>query len=309
MSPRRAIGIVALAVAIGGGVAFGAAYSVGTRRSAATQAGGQVFTERSAASQAPGIAAQTGRLPASQSASPALALPPENAVFDYQLGGAYSPAGDVRVVGRDRTASPAAGLYNICYVNGFQTQPDERSWWLTNYPELVLRYADNSPVIDPDWPDEYILDTSSPNKRALLTEIVGGWISQCAADGFDAVEIDNLDTFTRFPTRLVQADAVDLVSRYADRAHAAGLAIAQKNAPELATMKSATKLDFVVAEECGQYNECDSYTAGFGNAVLVVEYNRTAFLAVCASHPSLSIVYRDVALATPAAGSYRREAC
>lgn len=67
------------------------------------------------------------------SASPlerrAVTLPPANGKFDYQLGGAYTPASGTTTVVRDRTASPAAGLYNICYVNGFQTQAVDADWW------------------------------------------------------------------------------------------------------------------------------------------------------------------------------------
>ncbi len=74
-----------------------------------------------------------------------IALPPANGMLDYQLGGAYTPPAGVVVVSRDRTASPAPGIYNICYVNGFQTQSDERSFWLTEHPELLLRDASGDP--------------------------------------------------------------------------------------------------------------------------------------------------------------------
>ena len=67
------------------------------------------------------------------------ALPTPGAAFDYQLGGAYTPPAGVTVVSRDRTATPASGLYNICYVNGFQIQPDEASWWQAQHPDLILR--------------------------------------------------------------------------------------------------------------------------------------------------------------------------
>ena len=60
-------------------------------------------------------------------------------------------------VSRDREGSPAPGLYNICYVNGFQAQPSEESFWLDDHPELVLRDAAGDPVIDADW-DEMLLD-------------------------------------------------------------------------------------------------------------------------------------------------------
>ncbi len=45
-------------------------------------------------------------------AAPTAVRPPTaNAVFDYQLGGAYPPPDKVRAVSRDRTAKPAPGRY------------------------------------------------------------------------------------------------------------------------------------------------------------------------------------------------------
>ncbi len=67
-----------------------------------------------------------------------LTLPPANGGLDYQLGEAYPPPSGVVVVSRDRNMSPAPGLYTICYVNGFQTQPDERAFWETDHPDLLL---------------------------------------------------------------------------------------------------------------------------------------------------------------------------
>ncbi len=62
-------------------------------------------------------------------ASAACVQPPTaNADFDYQLGGAYPPPAGVSIVSRDREEAPVAGLYNICYVNGFQIQPDEEDF-------------------------------------------------------------------------------------------------------------------------------------------------------------------------------------
>ena len=69
----------------------------------------------------------------------AVTPPPANGKFDYQIGGAYTPASNVAVVSRDRTDSPAAGKYNICYVNAFQTQPGEQSFWQCK-PSALHRY-------------------------------------------------------------------------------------------------------------------------------------------------------------------------
>jgi len=239
----------------------------------------------------------------------AVVLPPANAQFDYQLGGAYAPPAGVAVVARDRTAAPVAGLYNICYVNGFQTQPDEANWWLTQHPDLILRDGGGDPVIDPDWPDEMLLDITTPQKRTALAAIVGGWIAGCASDGYQAVEIDNLDTYDRSDGRIDIEDAVAMVLLLADAAHAAGLAIGQKNSADLAPRRVETGLDFVVSEECNQYDECGDYTAYYGDLVFVIEYKDGPFEQGCLDFPQLSIIRRDLMLTVPGDPDYRYDAC
>ncbi len=235
-------------------------------------------------------------------------LPPANGSFDYQLGEAYPPPDGVVVVSRDRNASPAAGLYNICYVNGFQTQSDERDFWNTDHPDLLLRDASGDPVIDPDW-DEIILDVTTADKRAMLAEIVGGWIDGCATAGFDAVEIDNLDTYSRSGGRVSQDDAVAYMRMLSENAHAAGLAIAQKNSTEVLARRSEMGTDFAVAEECNRYDECADYTGVYGDQVYVIEYRRTDFDAGCLDFPELSIVYRDLNLVGPGSSAYAYDGC
>jgi len=112
-------------------------------------------------------------------------LPPPAAKADYELGGAYPPPAGVAIVGRDRTDPPAQGIYGICYVNAFQTQPDERPWWRANHSELLLKQGGRE-VIDPGWPDEVLLDTSTAAKRTAIAAIVGGWIDGCATSGYAA---------------------------------------------------------------------------------------------------------------------------
>lgn len=236
-------------------------------------------------------------------------LPPANGELDYQLGGASPPAPDVEIVVRDRKDPPAPGRYNICYVNGFQTQPDEAELWLDDHPDLILRDEAGTPLHDPAWPDEMILDISTPTRRAKLAEIVGAWIDGCASNGFDAVELDNLDTFARFPTRLTASDAVDFARRLTDRAHAAGLAAGQKNAAELVTERDRTGFDFAVVEQCAEFDACDQFVAAYGAEVLVIEYDAAAFERACAGFPELSIVRRDLELSTPDSPGYVRESC
>lgn len=235
-------------------------------------------------------------------------LPPVNAGFDYQLGGAYPPPEGVGVVARDRTDAPAPGLYNVCYVNGFQIQPNETSFWMTNHPDLILRDGGGEPVVDPDW-DEMLLDVGTSAKRARIAAIVDGWIAGCATAGFDAIEIDNLDSFSRSGGLLVEDDAVAMIRSFADSAHARGLAIAQKNAAELVPRRSEMGTDFAVSEECNRYVECDAYVAGYGDHVLVIEYREVDFDAGCAAFPGLSIVLRDRDLVVPPDVTYVYDGC
>lgn len=235
-------------------------------------------------------------------------LPDANAPFDYQIGGDYAPAAGVAVVSRDREGSPAPGLYNICYVNGFQGQPNDESFWLDDHPELVLRDAAGDPVIDADW-DELLLDTSTDEKRAALADIVGAWIAACKDDGFDAVEIDNLDSYSRSEDLLSEDDNVAFMALLSTRAHAAGLAIAQKNSTELLDRVPEMQTDFAVAEECNRWDECGDYRTTYGDRVFVIEYRQQDFDAGCRDYPGLSIVLRDLDVSTPSSASYVFDGC
>lgn len=235
-------------------------------------------------------------------------LPPVNGALDYQLGGAYAPPTGVQIVSRDRTEPPAPGLYNICYVNGFQSQPGDEDFWLVDHPDLVLRDASGDPVIDVDW-GEMLLDVRTETTRASLAAIVGGWIAGCAADGFDAVEIDNLDSYSRSGGLMTEDQAVAFMHLLSEAAHAEGLAIAQKNSAELVPRRAELGTDFVVAEECNRFSECDVYTDSYGDHVLVIEYRRADFTTGCTAFPNLSIVLRDVNLTTPGAAAYVYDGC
>lgn len=235
-------------------------------------------------------------------------LPPLDARLDYQLGGAYPPAGGVVIVVRDRGATPAPGVYNICYVNGFQVQPDEASAWTAQHPDLILRAGDGQPVVDTAW-NEMLIDVGTAAKRAAVAAIVGAWITGCRASGFDAVEIDNLDSYTRSGGRLTAEDAVAMMAMFSDAAHGASLSIAQKNASELVARRAELGTDFAIAEECNRYHECDTYRDGYGNHVLVIEYRREDFAAGCAAYPGLSIVLRDRGLVTPRSSGYVYDSC
>ncbi|MET0772237.1 MAG: endo alpha-1,4 polygalactosaminidase [Candidatus Limnocylindrales bacterium] len=255
------------------------------------------------------------------SASPAWAPPPVHAGVDYQIGGDYPLPEGVTVVSRDWFAGTAPDdAYTICYVNAFQTQddeadverPDERSAWPR---ELVLVELGD----DPSWGGEYLIDISTPEKRAAAAAWMEPIIATCAAKGFEAVEPDNLDSWTRFDDTPMEdrvpfdeADAVAYAELIADIAHRHGLAVAQKNTVELPADVARDRIgfDFAVAEECGRWDECQGYVDVYGDHVIVIEYRRRDLERTCRDFGDrLSVVLRDVNVTTPGSETYRYATC
>ncbi|RNL80005.1 hypothetical protein EFL95_13885 [Nocardioides marmorisolisilvae] len=217
---------------------------------------------------------------------------PTGTQADYQLGGARSVPTSVGIVVRDRRDRPAPRRYNVCYLNGFQTQPDESAFWKKHWG-LVLK-KDGRPVLDEAW-GEWLLDTSTQAKRAAIAEIVGQWISGCARWGFDGVEFDNLDSFSRSHHLLTGADNKAMARALVVRAHRAGLAAGQKNWSEWDGR--SVGYDFAIAEECGRWHECGSYVAHYGSRVIDVEYRDADLRTACAGWAGkIAIVRRDLDL-------------
>lgn len=305
----------ATAVAAGGAVAVGALGPVAQDVAAPAASGGP--TSPTGSSAAPGTtspdpgptasaasptpAGAPSTLSATATARPAAAptpprtLPPANAVLDYQIGGGYPPARGVGIVIRDRTERPAADRYGICYVNGFQTQPGERGVWPAG---TLLKRRDGSLVEDAGWPGEFLVDTRTARSRAAAAGLVGRWIAGCARSGYKAVEIDNLDSWTRSGGLLTRAGNLAYARLLVDAAHRRGLAVGQKNAAEVVRAGRDLGFDFAIAEECAAYDECGAYTKVYGRRVFVVEYpdngGRAGFRAACAAYGArISLTYRD----------------
>lgn len=250
---------------------------------------------------------------ASPPPQPTPALPPAGGTPDYQLGGAYAPPPGVSIVARDRSDAPAPGLYSICYLNAFQTQPGDLADWPD---DLLLHDASDSGeiVFDPAWPDEALLDTATAEKREAIAARVAPWIRGCADDGFDAVEFDNLDSYTRSGGALTLASNAELAASLVAVAHSAGLAAAQKNGAEDASfLRDHASFDFAVTEECARYYECDLYADMYGAHVIDIEYSDDLdrpFAEICADASSpASVVLRDRDLTTPNEPGYVFELC
>jgi len=256
-------------------------------------------------------------------ASPAAAYapPPPNAGFDYQIGGDYPLPAGVSVVSRDWFSGRAASgpAYSVCYVNAFQTQanepgtdrPDERSNWPRR---LVLKRLGD----DPHWGGEYLIDIGTAAKRRRAARWVTPMIAACATRGFEAVEFDNLDSWTRFNGTPLAAEvpfgkreALSYARLLAKRAHGFDLAVAQKNTAGITKSEAGRAgFDFAIAEECGRWRECNRYRRVYGDEILAIEYRRRDFRRTCASvGDRISVVLRDRQVRTPARDGYRYDAC
>lgn len=211
---------------------------------------------------------------------------------DYQLGGVREVPSNVGIVVRDRAERPLAGVYDVCYVNGFQTQAGERAFWKRRMVLVLRRHG--RPVVDSAW-NEWLLDIRTAKRRARLAGIVGVWTRRCAARGFDAVEFDNLDSYTRSHALLTRRQARAYAHLLVRTAHRAGLAAGQKNLADF--NGRSVGYDFAVAEECGRYRECGDYVASYGQRVLAIEYRRADFQWTCERYGArLAVVLRDLAL-------------
>jgi Glycoside-hydrolase family GH114 len=232
----------------------------------------------------------------------AFATFPANGTFDYQIGGAYTPSPAARIVDRDHNDAPVAGRYNICYVNAFQSQPGESSAW----GSLLLR-SGGSLVGDPNWPGEYVVDT---RQAAAVASFVGQWVRQCAAKGFQAVELDNLDSYSRSDGLLTTADNLDVFGRLAAIGRAYGIAVAQKNAVELSAQAKARGASFAIAEDCQLYSECSGYSSVYGSSWIDIEYQSAAFSAACLAHgATTSVILRDVEVVPAGSTGYVYRTC
>ncbi|UIX35092.1 endo alpha-1,4 polygalactosaminidase [Streptomyces sp. GQFP] len=238
--------------------------------------------------------------------APAVTLPPKHVPWDYQIGGAYPLPTGVRVVSRSYEDAPAQGAYNICNINAFQVEKGAEGDW---NPDLLLRDADGDVVYDQDW-GEAVLDIRTDAKRQRIAAELDTWIDECAAGGYRAVEPDNYDSFTRFPEYLTADQAKALMKLLVAHAHGKGLAVAQKNTAELLRDRASVGLDFAIAEECGQWDECGEFADAFDNNVLVVEYTAKGMTKACSSWSGqLSIVRRDPEVEPKGASAYFRETC
>lgn len=137
------------------------------------------------------------------------------------------------------------GTKTICYVSiGTleKTSPDSEK-----FPSGII-----GKVYD-DWPDEQFLDI---RQRSVLLPIMKARFESCKAKGFDAIEPDNMDVHNNDSGFAIKKSDTRLyVLELAKAAHELGLAIAQKNVPDM-TAEFVDTLDFAITESCYQDHWC-----------------------------------------------------
>ncbi len=133
------------------------------------------------------------------------------------------------------------------------------------------------------WPGERWLDI---RRIDLLAPIMGARLDLCKAKGFDGVEPDNIeihDNRTGFP--LTYKDQLTYARWLVDEAHARGLAIGLKNAPDMVA-DSLSSFDFAITEDAFYYSWVDKMLPFIkaGKPVFAAEYTdmEVDFKAACA---------------------------
>ncbi len=216
------------------------------------------------------------------------------------LQGGRIPDVDVDIVDVDLFDTPAseirrmedAGIKTVCYFSA-GTHEDWRpdaSW----FPDEVLGRAWDV------WGERFV----DIRRLDLLGPILRARLDLCVAKGFWGVEPDNIDTFgedTGFP--LTARDAVAFARWIAEEAHARGLKVAQKNAPDLAEQLVGW-FDFAITEECladGWCADMAPYRAD-GKPILDAEYadrgSLDAAICVQAEELGVSVLLADRELTT-----------
>jgi len=192
----------------------------------------------------------------------------------------------------------AAGKYSICYIEAGAQQPEPDS---SNFAPADYTTGSNAQTTEMQgWAGEYWYDirgfanyvAGDPSTlTGAAVNIAAGLaarIHDCAVEGQDAIEPDDLDGYTNPSDTgapgggwgLTQADSAGFERWLAYTAHSDGLAIFQKNDPANASV-DAPDFDGMIIEECNFYNapcagsggDATSYLAA-GKPVLNAEYTQ-----------------------------------
>jgi hypothetical protein len=194
-----------------------------------------------------------------------------------QLKGAFSV---MELDGFDTPASVVASLHAlgkraVCYVDvgtWENWRPDAKS-----FPRRVLGKPDQG------WPGERWLDV---RQQRVLLPIIAKRFEMCVRKGFDAVDPDNVDGVEN-PTgfKLTMRAQLSYDRAIAALAHRDGLAVALKSFADRAVALQPS-FDFVVQEQCTQYQECAKLAPFVAHHKAVFDIEYTTSLRFCTSLPA-----------------------
>lgn len=253
-----------------------------------------------------------------------ITLPPtRNVVWDWQIGASSDSAiglpGGANLIDLDGftvsagkiAALKSQGVYTVCYLDVGSYEPGRPD--SAQYPGYLKLQQ------DPDWPAEYFLDINDVFKpNSVLASLLTARMQMCKTKGFDAVEPDNLQNDENVSGgRITAQQQLDFNSWIADRAHATGLAVFQKNGPDkiLKTDSSGKamvdKFDGILNEQCQEYGECAAlaeYTKR-GKLALDVEYRKSALNCTLMQASGIVALRKDLGLVGQSMSGYLRESC
>jgi hypothetical protein len=223
-------------------------------------------------------------------------LPTVGVTWQWQLMGTIDQGVSAQMFDVDLFGTPtdtvaslrAAGHPAVCYINAGVFE----DW----RPDAALYPAAVKGNDYPGWPGEQWLDV---RQLSVLQPILEARMDLCRSNGFDGIELDNVDGYTNdtgFP--LTAADQLAFNRALARSAHARGLSVGLKN--DLEQVRDLLgQFDFALNEQCFEFNECDALRPFLDarKAVFNVEYNlATSSFCPQAQAMGLSSMLKHVAL-------------
>lgn len=205
------------------------------------------------------------------------AVAPDVFDIDFLVDPACAPDNNT-----DNTAAVSAihanGAKAICYLSAGTDEPfrpDHQQY--VDFDAACGGCLFGNPV--GGFQEEHWLDINDDQgQRTFILGRVAARLDRCRADGFDAVEFDNVEAYAN-NTGLPISESTQLVfnATLANMAHARGLTAALKN--DLGQIGELLPyFDMAVNEQCEQFDECDALHPFVlaGKAVFQVEYELQA---------------------------------
>jgi hypothetical protein len=190
----------------------------------------------------------------------------KRAVDIYDIDGFLTTKAEVHAMHTSWQASTLAHPKAVCYLDlAWEDYRPDASPRVGRHPSAgALFPAAALGRVYYGYPEERWVDFRQLNQlKPMLIER----ISMCARKGFDAVELDDIDSFSPARTTgfsLTAGDAQNYLAYAFNLVHSYGMTVLWKNAPELASW-GVRYTDGAVVEECYVYHQCASWNVFTGD--------------------------------------------